>query len=311
MHALRKLAREIHRRSVWQVLAAYLLFGAVSFEAVQLATHRIGLPGWTPTMALVLLVLGLPVTIATAVVQGGIPWLRIEDVVDPNELEGLTPEQVHVIPHAHPLHGQDLLTWKNAVLLGVGGLALLVTSVVAYMTMWVLGIGPVGSLVAQGVVRPSDSVLVAHVENRTDRIGLGEDVTEALRVALGESTLVSVLGGEEVADALDRMGRSPDTRVTATVARELAGAEGIPAVVEGDVARVGTGYRLTVSIVIPPSPSPVSRYRQTVDTEEDLIPAIDELARKVRAKFGESLRVVGAGIPLVERLGPTLDRSGR
>ena len=140
IHAIRKLAREIHRRSVWQVLGVYLAMGWVGLQGVELLTDRIGLPGWTPTMAIILMALLLPVTIATAAVQGGLPWLRIEDVVDPNELVGLTPEDVHVVPEAHPLYGQGLFTWRNAVLSGVMSLALLVTSVVAYLTMWALGI---------------------------------------------------------------------------------------------------------------------------------------------------------------------------
>ena len=36
--------------------------------------------------------------------------------IDPNELPGLTPEQVLVIPEAHPLYGSRLFTWRNAVL---------------------------------------------------------------------------------------------------------------------------------------------------------------------------------------------------
>ena len=306
IHAIRKLAREIHHRSVWQVLGVYLAMGWVGLQGVELLTDRIGLPGWTPTMAIVLMALVLPVTIATAAVQGGLPWLRIEDVVDPNELEGLTPEEVHVVPEAHPLYGEGLFTWRNAVLLGVLSLALLVTSVVAYLTMWALGIGPVGSLVAQGVIGVSDPVLLAEFDNRTDDVSLGPALTDAFEADLSESQLVSLVDELRIAEALVRMGYESSTPVTSAIARELASAEGIKVLVLGDIARFGSGYRLSVRIVLPPGTSPVSEFRETVAGDEDLVSAIDVLSERVRAKFGESLRVIRSGSPLVELYGPRL-----
>lgn len=309
IHPIRKLAREVHRRSVWQVLGMYLVLGWVTLEGIRWATVRIGLPEWTPTMALVLMGLLLPVTIATAVVQGGLPGLRMVDAVDPNELEGLTPEQVHVIPEAHPLYRKGILTWRNSVLLGVMSAALLCTSVVAYLTMWALGIGPVGSLLAQGLVEESGAVLVAEFQNRTDEMGLSEALTAALEADLGESALLTVFDSERRAAALTRMGRSPDEAVTPAVARRLAQAEGIPALVEGDVARVGRGYRISVRIVLWPGTSAVSQFRETVADHDELVPALDLLSERVRAKFGESLRVIRAGTPLVELYGPTVGLS--
>ena len=242
---------------MWQVLGVYLLGGWVALRGVQAATDRIGLPEWTPTMALLLMGLLLPVTIATAVVQGGLPWLRIVDYADPNELEGLTPEQVHVVPQAHPLHGAGILTWTNAVLLGVMFLALLVTSVVAYLTMWALGIGPVGSLLAQGAISDQDFVLVSDFENRTDEVALGRSLRRAFEADLAESALVNVVDEPSVSGALTRMGQNPQQTLTPHLAGQVAGAEGVAAVIEGEVSRLGGGYRISVGIVLPPGTSPV------------------------------------------------------
>ncbi|MGD8601884.1 MAG: hypothetical protein PVF19_11090, partial [Gemmatimonadota bacterium] len=190
MHALRKLARTLHRRSVWQVLALYL----AGSWAVVIATRGImfaaGLPAWTPTLALVCVVAMLPLVVATTVVQGGVPGLRIEDAADPNELPGLTPEQVHVVPEAHPLHGAGLLTWRNVLLGGVSSAALMVTSVVAYMTMWALGIGPVGSLLAQGVLEERDVIALRHFQNQTRDPSLAALLTDAFEEELSRAWVV-------------------------------------------------------------------------------------------------------------------------
>ena len=44
MSGLKQLIREIHRRSLWQVLAIYLAISWVVYEVVQSLTEGLGLP---------------------------------------------------------------------------------------------------------------------------------------------------------------------------------------------------------------------------------------------------------------------------
>jgi TolB-like protein len=245
-------------------------------------------------MAVALLLIGLPIMLATAVVQGGIPGLRMVDAMDPNELEGLTPEEVLVVPRAHPMYGVSLLTWRNAILGGVMVAALLATSVVAYLAMWALGIGPVGSLVAQGFVEPRDPILVAAFENRTDNARLGDDLTEAFATDLARSSIITLADPAFIEDALQRLGRTPQTRLTAALARDLAEREGIKAVVEGEVSRSGAGYRVSAGIVHP-NGSSVARFHELASDDDSLVQAVEDLSSRIREKFGESLRTIRAG----------------
>lgn len=305
IHTVRKLARAIHRRSVWQVLGVYVAIAWVALEVTRGVTDAAGLPEWTPALALVLLLIGLPVIVATTVVQGGIPVLRIEDAGDPNELVGLTPEQVHVIPEEHPLHGIGILTWRNAILGGVMALALLVTSVVAYMTMWALGIGPVGSLVAQGVIGELDQIIVAEFETRNGDPSLGAAMTDALSVDLAESTLVQLVDPRRVTESLASMGRD-GTVLTPAVAREIAGREGLKVVIEGDISREGVGYELSAAIVLP-NGTLIGRFREDANGDEDLIAGIDALSERLREKMGESLRQIREGADLAVVMTTSLD----
>jgi hypothetical protein len=214
-----------------------------------------------------------------------------EDAMDPNELEGLTPDQVLVIPHRHPMYRVGLFTWRNAILGGVMALALLVTSVVAYLTMWALGIGPVGSLLAQGLVRESDAIYVVF-ENRTEEMGLEDDVARAFRTDLAQSTIFTVAPAAGVLPSDDAGGET---------ARG-----GTDIMVEGEVTRAGPGYLLTVTVVLPISSSPVARYRELASGPEELVSAIDILSERVRAKLGESRRLIRAEPPLAEVYGAML-----
>jgi len=299
VHALRKILREVHRRSVWQVVGIYLAGSWGGVEFVDFATRFGGLPGWTPTLAFALLLAGLPIVTATAFVQKGFPALRGEyrDEVDPNELEGLTPGQVHRDPRTHPLYGERIFTWRNAILGGVGGAALLVGSVIAYLGMWAAGVGPMGNLVAQGVLVEGDPVIVADFDDATGE-GLGEIATQALRVDLSQGDVLRPLEAGELRDVMARMQLARGTRLSADLAREAAAREGVQVVLDGEVASAGAGYLITAALGKAGSERPLASFHSAAESPEDVLPAIGRLSRDIREKSGESLRHIRADASL-------------
>lgn len=294
---MRKILRAIHRRSVWQVLGIYLAGSWVVLQVVDQLTTSAGLPGWTPTFALVLLLIGLPIVTTTAIIQRGMPELRgdYQDEVPPEELVGRTPEEVHVVPELHPLYHERLFTWRNAILGAVGAAGLLAAAVVAYLAMWATGIGPVGSLVAQGVIEEGEPVILADFANSTPDSTLGGVVTAALRADLVQSPVLRLVERASLEDVLRRMQREPSTKLTPDVAREAAQRDGIKAVLEGDVGSVGSGYILTATIRSAESGQALGAFRVTAAGPDALISAIDELSRDIREKAGESLKNIRAG----------------
>ena len=64
---------EIHRRSLWQVLGIYLVGAWIGYEIIQALTEGLGLPDWVPGFAVVIFIIGLPIVLATALVQEGVP----------------------------------------------------------------------------------------------------------------------------------------------------------------------------------------------------------------------------------------------
>ena len=64
-----KLVREIHRRSLWQVLGIYLAASWIVLQVVDVVGNNFGMPEWVPPAALILLLVGLPIVLATAFVQ--------------------------------------------------------------------------------------------------------------------------------------------------------------------------------------------------------------------------------------------------
>lgn len=324
MHRFRQLVREIHQRSVWQVLGVYLVASWGALQVIDVLVDTYGLPGWVPPFALVLLVLGLPVVLATAIVQEGGPgretWnpglghgpgsrsrqdASLLESGEPHpvlpggefggagDVGGEAPDQEVA---GEPIHLR-FFTWRNAVLGGVGAFALLGLAVAAYFVMWSAGIGPVGSLVAQGVLDEREPVVLADFRD-AGGTGLGSLATEALRVDLVASPALTVLDRSFVEPVLQRMGRDPAERLTPELAREVAVREGIKAVLQGEVAEAGGGYLLTASLMEAESGRTLAAFRETARGDDDVIAGIDRLSERIREKAGESLRSVRSGEPL-------------
>ena len=111
---LKSLIREIHRRSLWQVLGIYVMASWGVLGGIGTLGDVLPLPEWFMPLALGLLGVGLPIVLATAVVQKGGPGSEAGDV------EGESP-----LAEAAPGVATSLLTWRNALGGGVLAFALL------------------------------------------------------------------------------------------------------------------------------------------------------------------------------------------
>lgn len=330
MTLFKSLIHEAHRRSLWQVLGIYLAVSWVVIQVVETLTESAGLPDWVPPFSLVLLLIGLPIVMGTAFVQEGMGGVgshgqgpdsspasnqgRSAEPA-PNSADAATGAPTNLAagtgsldrPSTRPSRIVRLLTWRHAMMGGVLAFAALGALVVGYWLMWTLGIGPVGSLVAQGVLDERDAVILADFSNSTSEAVLGEVVTDALRVDLVESPVISLVDRDYVAQILRRMGRDPNEPLTPTLAREAAVRDGLKAVVEGEVAQVAGSYVLTATLVEAQNGADLAAFRETAKNGDELLAAIDKLSERLRQRAGESLREIRAGAPLEEVTTSSLD----
>lgn len=121
MSHFRRLVREIHRRSLWQVVGIYTVGCWIAYQVVLDISDGLGLPEWLPALAAVLFVIGLPIVVATAFVQEGTLAESFE-VAPPNPPEPGAPGPRYQKRASSPT--RRFLTWRNAALGGVGAFAL-------------------------------------------------------------------------------------------------------------------------------------------------------------------------------------------
>jgi len=101
----RLFIQEIHRRSLWQVLGIYLVGAWVAFQGIEALADGLAMPEWVPGFAVVVLILGLPIVLATAFVQEGVGAAAASEA-----------GQATTLPGGAGLH--LALTWRNVVLAG-------------------------------------------------------------------------------------------------------------------------------------------------------------------------------------------------
>jgi tetratricopeptide (TPR) repeat protein len=275
-------ARVALRRAHPLRVAGWFTLAALGVLAtVNLLVRGLGLPQWVLNAALVLLAIGLPVMVVTGLLE------RRRIIAAPGRTAA-----------AHESGVAAWFTWRKAMLGGVAAFAGLGLVTTGYMMMRLLGIGPVGTLVASGVLARRERLILADFQNRSGDSTLGPSLSEAFRIDLSQSPTVRLVDAQTVTDELQRMRRAPGTSLDQALAREIAVRLGVKAVLTGEIDPVGRGYALSASIVSAGDGQVLTGVRETAATDAALIPAIDHLSKRLRERIGESLRTIRANPPL-------------
>lgn len=228
------LFREIHRRSIWQVLGIYLGASWVVLQIVDTMAGALSLPEWAPSLALFLLVIGLPMVLATAFVQGGLRDGKPASQSSPADAQA----DVALEPSAAPAGMAHLLTWRNAALGGVGALAL--WGVIAGVMM-ATGVGPTGG------DRPSAagdriSIAVLPFSSAGD-----DDQSQIFSLGIHDDLLtrLSKIGSLRVTSRTSVMEYREGTKSIPEIADEL----GVEYVLEGSVLSAGGQVNINAQLI--------------------------------------------------------------
>jgi tetratricopeptide (TPR) repeat protein len=242
----------------------------------------LGLPDWVFIAAVALLVIALPVILLTGHHERQRALARTTGAAVTTPADGL----------------RRWLRWRRAFVSGALAFAILAVLAAVYMAMRALGVGPAGTLVTTGVLEERDRLIVADFENRTDDSSLGPSVSDAFRIDLTQSPIIRLMDASGIGPVLSRMNLDPESPLDRETALQVAEREGIKAVVAGEISPVGSGYVLAARVLAAADGSQLLAIRETAHSDTELIPAIDRLSGRLRARVGESLRTIRANQPL-------------
>jgi len=137
-------------------------------------------------------------------------------------------------------------------------------------------------------------ILVADFQSLGNDTILADALSEGVRITLARSPGIRVAGGRTVSDALHRMRRPADQRLTEEIAREVAIREGIDAVVTGQVREAGSAYVIMVSLLDPTSGEVLDGWLQTAGNSSDLPSVIEGIWSELRASLESVVAEAGA-----------------
>jgi tetratricopeptide (TPR) repeat protein len=287
-----------------KALAIYAgAFIAVAILA-KAAIVGIGLPDWVFPGSLIMMALGLPAILWTGYVQR---VTRRVITATPTFTPGGTPSAVQGTMATIALRAAPHVSWYRTAKGGVYALGVFMLSIVAFMSLRAMGVGPFGSLVASGKLKTKEPLLITDFRVTGADTSLGRVVSDAVRAGLSQSSVLALMSTEASSQALQLMERPPLSKVDLTLARQLAPRIGAKAIVDGDVTGVGGGYIVVLRLVTADSGVELWSARETGDGPRGLIDATDRLTRALRGKAGESLRAVQAAAPLEEVTTTSLD----
>jgi eukaryotic-like serine/threonine-protein kinase len=273
--------------SLPKALGVWALAAIAAYVLARAAVVGIGLPTWTVALTMTIAGLGLPAVLATWWVQR---TARRAAMRTPQHTPG--GSVTHGTMANLAMKAEPVVTWRRTRRAGwwaMGGVAAVVA---VTMVLRQFGIGPAASLQASGKVAGDARVIVAEFASSTGDTTLGEALTQAMRSALGNSRAIQVVRPAEVGQVLRQMSKDPATPLTPAVSRELAQRAGVPLVVTGRVALAGSGFLVTVELISSDSGLVLATFQRGANGADDLLSAMDRVARDLRARVGESLRDV-------------------
>ena len=219
----RRLIHEIHRRSLWQVLGIYSVGSWFVLQVVDTIVGALKLPDWAPPIALILLIIGLPIMLATAFVQEGSRSALSETAGEATE-----PGSRAAGPHHH------LFTWRNAILGGAAAFALWGVVAAGWL---VLGGTPPGT---SGERLPSVAALpFANLSGDPEDAYFTDGIHDEILARLAK------IAGLRVISRTSVLGYRDTPKNLRDVAEEL----GVGHVLEGTVRKVGSRIRVTAQLI--------------------------------------------------------------
>jgi DNA-binding winged helix-turn-helix (wHTH) protein/predicted Zn-dependent protease len=181
--------------------------------------------------------------------------------------------------------------------------------VAAVVLLIAVGAGTVRLLVhSSHALSARDTLVIADFANSTGDPVFDGTLRQGLSVQLEQSPFLHLVSDERIHETLQLMGQPADAHLTSEMAREVCERTGSAAVLNGSIATLGSQYVLGVKAVNCHSGEVLDEEQVQAIRKEEVLHALDQVARTFRSRVGESLTSVGQhDTPLAQATTPSLD----
>jgi DNA-binding SARP family transcriptional activator/Tfp pilus assembly protein PilF len=214
--------------------------------------------------------------------SGAAPWPTRRESPDPPETK-----PVNATPSATTRGRSTRSRRPILALAGTGALVMLLSAFWLVQPRWSTERND--ARIASGEIEAGERIILADFDGPPADPALGAVVTDALRFELLATQALRPVDRAEVRDVLARMQVAETRPLTPDLAREVGLRNGVRALLEGQIAQAGTGYVLTAALRSTASGRVLAAFRETADSPDEVIPAIDRLSLEVRGRAGRVL----------------------
>ena len=188
---------------------------------------------------------------------------------------------------APPVRARTRPKWRLAAVVALGIAA---AGVLAWW-MW-----PIQLSISQRALafNQRDWIVITDFENLTSDPVFDRSLRVALDVAIAQSQYVNVFPPSRVQETLRLMKKDAGAPLNEALASEIALRERIKAVLACSITAVGDSYTITAKVIDPQTRAAVQTDSAQARGKDGVLPALDELATRVRRNLGESLNSVSA-----------------
>ena len=133
-----------------------------------------------------------------------------------------------------------------------------------------------------------DWILITDFENLTDNPVFDKSLYTAFSLSTGQSRYLNVFTRSRMMETLTRMKIGNQKYIDEITGREIAVREGIGLYIVPSISEVGNRYAVTAKILETDSGDLLKSEILYAQTEDEILPAIDKLSKKIRQDLGES-----------------------
>jgi len=133
-----------------------------------------------------------------------------------------------------------------------------------------------------------DSIVVADFVNMTGDPVFDDTLRQGLSVELEQTPFLHLVTDDQIGQTLRLMEKSPDTRLTPAMAREVCRRANATADIEGSIAALGNQYVIGLNAVDCRSGETLAREQVSASGKEGVLTALGDAASELRAKLGET-----------------------
>jgi eukaryotic-like serine/threonine-protein kinase len=134
-----------------------------------------------------------------------------------------------------------------------------------------------------------DSIILSDFTNQTGDPVFDTTLTQALEIQLEQSPFLTVIGQQHLRQSLQYQGKPSDTKITPEIAREIGIREGIKAIINGTISRLGDQYIITLEAQSTSTGDSIASEQAQASDKNHVLTALDQATTALRGKLGESL----------------------